>query len=319
MKFPASRAAAEMALSGPRASRVTSVLVVAGLLVAAGGGASRGAPQPEPVEERTWAGRDGKPLPLAGDEEILAFLRAAEVVAIEGISVGVTEPRVVTLESGGVVARGAFHDHHMTGERQRLVDGTLVMHFRDSYRNQPAAWEVARLLGMANTPPTVVRRIDDSEGSLQLWVENAMTERERRDGGVMFPDRIRAYRQVYDMDIFDALINNRDRSQGNFLWDGDWRLWMIDHTRSFGRERNVPSVRSLRRCSYRLWKALRELDADEVDRRLEPYMGSHERAAVMARRDEIVRRLEEKIAAEGENKVLFSYDDPGSVSVIQDG
>ncbi len=258
----------------------------------------------------TWIGIDGRPLPYSSDEELLAFLRDAEIVASDDMPSGVTEARVLTLAVGDVRARAAFHDHHIVRETQRLVDGTTVTYFRDTYLSQVAAWEMARLLGMANTPPTVVRDVDGSSGSLQLWVEQAMTELDRRDDGLMFPDRIQAYRWVYDMDIFDALINNRDRSQGNFLWDGDWRLWMIDHTRAFGREEAPPSPRSVRRCSYGLWQALRTLDAAEVAARLEPYMGPDESAAVMARRDEIVRLLERRIEEQGEGKVLFRYDDP---------
>ncbi len=252
-------------------------------------------------------------LPFSSTGELLAFLRDAEIVEVEAMPTdvtGVTGARRVTLASGETVARAAFHEHHIVRTRQRLVDGTLVVHFRDTYLSQVAAWEMARMLGIENTPPTVVRVVGGATGSLQLWIEESITERERRARGLLFPDRIRAYRQVYDMDIFDALINNRDRSQGNFLWTDDWRLWMVDHTRAFGRERKIVKPRSVRRCSRRLWQALQELDAREVDERLEPYMGRPERSALMARRDEIVRRLEEKIAAEGESQVLFSYEDP---------
>jgi hypothetical protein len=33
------------------------------------------------------------------------------------------------------------------------------------------------------------------------------------------------------MRAFDQLIYNTDRNLGNLLIDGDWRIWMIDHTR----------------------------------------------------------------------------------------
>ena len=35
------------------------------------------------------------------------------------------------------------------------------------------------------------------------------------------------------MRIWDELIQNRDRNQGNILWTHDWTLWLIDHTRAF--------------------------------------------------------------------------------------
>lgn len=268
-------------------------------------------------EPAAWTVADGAPLPFSSDEEVLDFLRHADVVALNDTPESVTESRVVTLALNGVTVRAAFHDHQIIKERQRLVDGSTVMYFRDSYLNQVAAFELARRLGMTNTPPTVLREVDGSTGSLQLWVENAMTERARRQKGLDFPDQIRAYRQVYDMDIFDALINNRDRSQGNFLWDQDWRLWMIDHTRSFGREMKVLKPASVRRCSRRLWSRLQELDATEVNELLEPFMGALERQAVMARQAQLVELIRAKIDDEGESEVLFGYDDPGAVTVIE--
>jgi hypothetical protein len=285
---------------------------------AAASSEARGAPQPTAApaletapafDPHRWPGAGGEPLPFSTDEEVLAFLRDAAIVETKRIPEGVTEPRVVTLEAGGVRARAAFHKHHIVRERQRLVDGTVVRFFRDSYLNQPAAYEVARMLGLTNSPPTIVRDIDGTTGSLQLWIESSMTERRRRDDGHEFPDSVAAYRQVYDMDIFDALINNRDRSQGNFLWDAEWRLWMIDHTRAFGGEPAVVDRRSVRRCSRPLFERLKTLDPAEVDRRLAPFMDEPERTALVKRRDDLVRMLQSKIDAEGEAEVLFAYDD----------
>ena len=35
------------------------------------------------------------------------------------------------------------------------------------------------------------------------------------------------------MRVFDELIANTDRNQGNMLIDKQWKLWLIDHTRGF--------------------------------------------------------------------------------------
>ena len=55
-----------------------------------------------PAPMRVWVGPEGQPLPFGTDEEILEFLRTAEVVDIENIEIGVTRPRRITLEKGGI-------------------------------------------------------------------------------------------------------------------------------------------------------------------------------------------------------------------------
>ena len=35
------------------------------------------------------------------------------------------------------------------------------------------------------------------------------------------------------MKMFDLLIANIDRNQGNLIYDSDWHLFLIDHSRAF--------------------------------------------------------------------------------------
>ena len=41
------------------------------------------------------------------------------------------------------------------------------------------------------------------------------------------------------MRLFDSLIFNDDRNPGNYLFDADWKLWMIDHSRAFQMRREL--------------------------------------------------------------------------------
>ena len=224
--------------------------------------------------------RGGGTLPFANDDEVLDFLRTAPIVGFEKIPMGVTEPRRVILERDGVRLRAAFHDHDIVKDRQRMAGGSVVLYFRDTYVNQVVAYEIARLLGIRNVPPTVLRTIDGTEGSLQLWIENARMEGDRRREKLKFPDVERARRQVADMDVFDALINNLDRTQGNFLWDKEsWQLWLIDHTRALGRDRKVSSPEQVKRCSRELMDRLEQLQARSVKRALKRYLTPREVSA----------------------------------------
>ena len=79
------------------ASRRASILIAVSVLVAAIVPAV--AQQAVPESARTWIGRA---------EQIEQFMREAEVVDIEDIGTGVTNPQRAELAPGGPVARIAF-------------------------------------------------------------------------------------------------------------------------------------------------------------------------------------------------------------------
>ena len=142
-------------------------------------------------------------------------------------------------------------------------------------------------------------------------------EGDRRREKLKFPDVERARRQVADMDVFDALINNLDRTQGNFLWDKEsWQLWLIDHTRALGRDRKVPSPEQIKRCSRGLMDRLERLEARSVKRALNRYLTPREVSALLARREHLLELLAERIAAQGEEAVLFDLHGPTSDETV---
>ena len=65
------------------------------------------------------------------------------------------------------------------------------------------------------------------------WLENAMTEEARRKKSATDPNEQRFAHYRYRQQLFDELIQNRDRNTGNTLYTADWMTWMVDHTRSF--------------------------------------------------------------------------------------
>ncbi|MGB5878751.1 MAG: hypothetical protein WBH85_01865, partial [Thermoanaerobaculia bacterium] len=213
---------------------------------------------------------------------------------------------------GGIEARAVFHDiDRNEQEVKRLKNDNVVMYLRDSFLNQAAAYEMSRMLGMKNVPPTVLRQSAGDRGSAQLWIENAMTEQMRVEQELEPPD-YNLWNQYYaDMRVFDNLINNIDRNQGNMLVDSSWNLWLIDHTRSFGRDKALPYPEIVVRCSRGLWKGIRaDWDDAEVEERMAPYMKSNEIEALLSRRQKLVELIEKQIAERGEKVVLFDFGDP---------
>ena len=258
----------------------------------------------------TFVGPDGQLLPFAYEDEVLNFLKTAQIQGELSIPAGVTKPKKLLLEKDDVKSHAVFHYRHYISRRETLKDGQVVLHFRDSYLNQVAAYEMSRLLCMSNIPPTVLRNADDKEGSVQMWIENAINEKDRIDEKRSPPDRSIMDLAVHDMRVFDNLINNIDRNLTNILYGPDWKLWLIDHTRAFGRNKELPDPKRLRRCSRFLWEQLQSLDSRLVKEKLRPYMDSMEIASLFDRRDKIIKFFKEKIEKEGEDNILFEYPKP---------
>ena len=123
------------------------------------------------------------------DDDILEFLRTADVVSIEDVGSGTTGARRVGLEKDGARARGIFHVIELTRERAHIGERFHAI-FRDSWRGQVAAYWTARELGLTNVPPTVQRTIGSEQGSLQLWLEQdgLRSNAERLQAGDFPPD-----------------------------------------------------------------------------------------------------------------------------------
>ena len=156
----------------------------------------------------------------------------AEPIRAKTISTGVNRPKKMLLKKGDVELNAAYR-YQCTVDMPTGVSGT---YFRDCYNGEIAAFEMNRLLGLNNMPPTVYRAIKDRQCTLQLWAEGTVRDRERAKNNIIPPERLPVNRQKWDMEVFDNLINNFDRNQTNILIDPNWQLILIDHTRSFARD-----------------------------------------------------------------------------------
>jgi len=271
------------------------------------------------IDRPVFLDREGRPLPIQNEQELAELLRSAREIGSRPIGEGVTGGFRLELEEGGITVRAAFHhiDRHEM-KTKRLPNNKIVAYMRDSYTSQVAAYRLGRLLGMRNIPPTVLRRSQNLAGSAQLWIEKAMTETERKERGIQPPD-INLWNQLYcDMRVFDNLINNIDRNSGNMLFDSRGYLWLIDHTRSFGKDKGLPRPDTITRCSWDLYEAIEALDEQSVRQQLRPpdqpksqnLLTVAEITALFARRDKLITLLDERIRSQGEGMVLFHYGDP---------
>jgi len=127
-----------------------------------------------------FIGPDGTPLPFRGPDDAADFLRTARIVSDERAPGGVSGARKLLLEQDGVRAQAVFRSQAITKVKAELQSGGFQPYFRDHYANEVAAYRLARAFGLHTVPPTVMRTVSRREGSVQLWVEGAETEKEFR-------------------------------------------------------------------------------------------------------------------------------------------
>lgn len=251
-----------------------------------------------------WKGPDGEALPFENEAEVLGFLRTAQVIRSEPIPVGVTKPRKVLLEKDGIRAHAVFR-HLQEFKRYWKTARGLKVSFRDSCMFEIAAYNLSRLIGLNKVPPTVPREIDGKKGSLQIWVEDAMTERKRVKEKLQPPRSLDWVYQYQGMLLFDALTYNDDRNQGNLLIDRDWNLWFIDSTRAFRPHNELKESERLRFCPRIVWERLNSVDDESLRESVAEYLDGFELKTLLRRRARLVKLLSDLIEERGEKVVLW--------------
>jgi len=243
--------------------------------------------------------------PVLSDAAIEAFLAKAKVVSIRDIGTGTTKSRRATLSDGTLThdAHVQVVDEQKTDRASRTVTDRT---FLDSYRYNIAAYRLARHVGLRNVPPSIERVVDGSRSAVTWWIDDVlMDEKERKEKNTTGPDPVRTGRLIRTMHIWDELIHNTDRNQGNIIWARDWSLWLIDHTRSFQPIDELMKPGEVIACEASLLTALRGLTEAGISKAVGNSLTRPEIRATLKRRDLIVKQLDALIAKQGEASVVF--------------
>jgi len=274
-------------------ARITTVVIVASWLAAA------------PVAAQAPAGSAALTV-----EEQEAFLRTADIQDVERINIGTTGAQVAVLTDGTFSHQAQIQTFDESRPSIEL-GGRLVLNFVDSYRYNIAAYEVAKLLGIDNVPVSVYRRVNRDDASLMWWVDGVrMDEEDRQKAGAGGEAATYLAQQLQRMYVFDNLIYNWDRNKQNMLWTGDWKLWMIDHTRSFRLDESLRTPQELNRIERSLFESVRGLTAEAVAAAVGDALTEREIDALMARRDLLVAHYDARIAQIGEDLILYTMTPP---------
>ena len=125
-----------------------------------------------------------------------------EVLDLKDLGMGgATKPQAASLPYGVI---GVFKEKK-------------YLHPSASYRSEIAAYEFDRLVGFRLVPMTVKRKIKKKKGSLQYFVKNSKSV-----------IKALSYERSKNLNVFDYLISNKDRNEGNLLIAGGREI-AIDH------------------------------------------------------------------------------------------
>lgn len=243
----------------------------------------------------------------ASREKWEEFLKSAEIVGSEDIPEGVTKPIRVFLKKGEVKGSGAWKK--VKGVQQGSLEG---------WQYEIAAYQMDKLLGLKMVPPTVERELKGEKGSLQFWMEFEMSDLERMNQNIEVPSSKldNWLKMKYLMRAFDSLIANEDRTQENVRYTKDWRVILIDHSRSFRSSKRFTKnlvygksgikERKLFRILPRAFvEKIKALNFDNIKEAVGSYLKDKEIDAILARKKLLLTEIDEMIKEKGEDRVLY--------------
>ena len=232
---------------------------------------------------RTWVG---------DEPDIEAYLRSVKVLRLEAVPIGVTRPQRAVLEPGGPVARFAW----------KALPPAMKSGYRESYKAEIAAYLVDRLLDLHMVPPVVEREVNGTTGAAVYWIEH--TRPWDKDHPPQGPEPGWS-RQVSTMKLFDQLIANNDRNQGNLLYDADWHLFLIDHSRAFLPTTSIKVSAAPTRITRTTWERMDALTAESIQAAVGPWLSGNEVDAMIKRRDAMRRNIQAMVKQRGEADVFL--------------
>jgi hypothetical protein len=234
---------------------------------------------PARTSARTWTGRNA---------EFEEYLRTAAIDRIVEVPIGVTKPKRAYFAGGGLVESAAW----------KVLPPGRHNGFWDSYKSEMAAYELDKVLGMGMVPPAVERQYKGDVGALVLWLSPVHPWKDMEAK----PKPPSWARQAVDMKMFDNLIGNKDRNAGNFLIDDDWNLFLIDHSRAFISDKDLPW--EMVHVDRPLWKKMLALDEATLTSALSKWVGKGEIRAILARRDKMQKTIDALVKKKGEAAVF---------------
>ena len=233
----------------------------------------------------------------ASRRQLELFLKSAAIENINDLqTLGRTAPWIINLKEGNVSRRAIF----------KYINHPRPDVLFDSYKYELASYELSKYLGLELAPPMVEREIKGLTGSLQIMVENTISEWERREQNLQ-PKDVKSFEQAMaDLRVFENLVYESCENLQDILLDQSIsKIYRIDFSQSFAPEDATFPECQISRCSRSLYQRLLSWDKEKVGALMAPYLNADEIRALNSRRDLIVSMIRKLINSNGEEKALF--------------
>jgi hypothetical protein len=237
--------------------------------------------------------------------ELEQFLTQAKITGMKDIPEGVTLPKKASLELNGTKHFAIFKTIDEGPVASKVLDRGVELQFQDSWRTEVAAYEIDKLIGLGMVPTTVERTYDSKHGSLQFWIDSAMTEADRIKKKLNPPNRVDWENQVSKIRLFDNLIYNVDRHLDNLLVTDNWKIRLIDHSRTFRPFDELKDPKMLNTFSRALLAKLEMLDEPMLKEHVGKYLSPYQIQGLLKRRDAILALSRKLVAEKGAGAVLY--------------
>ena len=149
----------------------------------------------------------------SNEKDIISTLKQEKIIKNIALNKGSTGARLITFsDKSQAIFKGK-------------VPNKLFEHFAN-INSEVAAYRLDRLLEFNFVPVTTTRTIDDQNGSIQVFIQNAQTLTKNTSQEIPLI-------QKRKLELFDYLIFNEDRGRGNILQLTSGKIIAIDHGLSF--------------------------------------------------------------------------------------
>jgi hypothetical protein len=226
------------------------------------------------------------------------FLINAAVISVDKNMVGGrTAPWIVTLNDGKTKHRAIF----------KYVDSPRPSIAPSSYKYELAAYELAKLLGVEIVPPVIEREIDGRKGSLQIFLENCINQKNIERRKLQPPDPQAFANALQEIKVFENLVYdvcmNKDDT---WVHKETWKVCRVDFGDAFFPSSELLRGCEIARCSRQLYQGLLQLNDDVLSSAMKPYLNDEEINALLQRKKLIIEKIKKLIEEKGEEAVLFS-------------
>ena len=218
-----------------------------------------------------------------------AHLKNAAIVSMEDIGTGVTKPQRAHLTPAEPFENLVW---------KPLPPGRRSGYW-ESYKSEIAAYELDKLLQMNMVPPAVERSVEGQQGAAIMWLSSIKSVKQSGGKVPAGPVWGRATRRMV---TFDNLIGNHDRNAGNILIGPPGELILIDHSRAFITDEDLP--RKVERVDAELWGRIQALTRDDLVRALRAWIDDDAIDAMLVRRRRMAEAVDKLAARKGRALVI---------------